>query len=258
VKIIGIKNVSFFAYALKYVYNVFYISVIVPFRITLYAILLLLSWGTIPEDGMDIDGKYSLVWLNDSNKAPHLALVNIDRAVENTCIAAGRLLLSTNKVSSSSIFYRSVILITEVSDTGIVKGIIVNREDGYGGPLDHSKLSVVHNSSTCCGDALSIVDVFISTYNGSCSKCLSKRTDGNDNPSQHCMFKRLDEQIPNLKLYSAKGLCAWKLHQLQGEITASMWNVLPAHFTKNYIFSNKRYLYDTLCLYCGIESAGYR
>eukprot|EP01038_Epipyxis_sp_PR26KG_P007413 gene7413-10104_t len=146
---------------------------------------------------------------------------------------------------------------------------------GIGGPMETDDFTVIHNYHNCKKFSKTIIgcnesshhfnhnqnngnhgdqminnnikndlSLYIAEYDGSfrtlrmISSLANKRAKGsNDNGDQNNNFNNLENENISSRVLILRGNCSWLPHQLEGEIKAGEWHVMPLKY--DYIFPNR-------------------
>jgi putative AlgH/UPF0301 family transcriptional regulator len=229
--------------------------VVVPLKIFIHAILVLI---TLPFGSFSLNGK-SLTWIG-YDFPPQLAVIHDSNGRSVPGLQAGVLLVASEAVPTSSIFSKAVILIIEHSVEFGSKGVVLNclsrnlklndHVVGVGGPLEQEICTVVHTSKLCsrysyvlneaeeiyvaeCENAYPTLKQLTHVRNRLRTAAAALTTsasvpieNGPGSAALHPGNVRPRELgLPEVRVL--RGTCAWTAYQLEGEILAGQWNVVP-------------------------------
>lgn len=232
--------------------------IIIPLKVLIHAVLVII---TLPFGSFSLNGK-SLTWIG-YDFPPQLAIIHDSNGVSLPNLQAGVLLVATDAIPITSIFHKAVILILEHTVEYGTKGVVLNCLSrnlrisdyvvGTGGPMEQEICTVVHNSKLCSrysyvlnategiyvaeGEnayptlkqlahvrnrlatlaSIRAAPVAVTTTDTSTTTPAGQST-----PSSS---SRATMAVADVRVL--RGSCAWSPYQLDGEVLAGQWHVLP-------------------------------
>jgi hypothetical protein len=148
---------SYYANVIVAILRLTWVSCIVlPLKMILHALLIVvtLPWGQLSL------GEVAVAWVG-SEFPPQLALTYNDSRIGKPCIHPGTILIANYSIPSSSLFFKTVVLILDYTPRVGARGVILNLHlpysqqrhvllaegscCGLGGPMDPDIFTVLHN-----------------------------------------------------------------------------------------------------------------
>lgn len=229
--------------------------VIIPLKIFIHTVLVII---TLPFGSFSMSGA-SLTWIGH-DFPPQLAIVHDSNGVQVPELKAGVLLVASRAIPQSSMFFKTVVLVLEHSVEGGSKGIVLNCMSrnvnvngfpvGTGGPMEQEMCTVVHNSRTCSRYSYVLNEsegIYVAEWENAYPTIRQLAIFRNKVKAQRSLpAPKVDALLleallgvdavqphtgtPLAKFADVKvlrGTCVWIPNQLDGEVLAGMWHILP-------------------------------
>lgn len=227
---------------------------ILPLKILIHAVLVII---TLPFGSFSLNGK-SLTWIG-YDFPPQLAIIHDSNGVSLPGLQAGVLLVATDAIPVTSIFHKAVILILEHTVEYGSKGVVLNclsrnlRINDYlvgnGGPMEQEICTVVHSSKLCSRYSyilsaterlyvaegenayptlkqLAHVRNRLATLASIRAAPAAATTAASDaSAAQESAPSSIAVPVADVRVL--RGSCVWSPYQLDGEVLAGQWHVLP-------------------------------
>jgi putative AlgH/UPF0301 family transcriptional regulator len=164
--------------------------------------------------------------------------------------------VASTTIPATSIFHKAVVLVLEHSAEFGSKGVVINCISrnlkvseymvGSGGPMEQEICTVVHNSKVCsrysyvlneaegifvadCENAYPTLRQIAYVRNRQAKAGPTTRVEGEKGGTNGCstdeLATRSSEKAADVRVL--RGTCAWIAHQLDGEVLAGRWHVVP-------------------------------
>lgn len=229
--------------------------VIIPLKICIHTVLVII---TLPFGSFSMFGA-SLTWIGH-DFPPQLAIVHDSNGVQIPELKAGILLVASRAIPQSSMFFKTVVLVLEHSVEGGSKGVVLNCTSrnvnvngfpvGTGGPMEQETCTVVHNSRTCSRYSYVLNEsegIYVAEWENAYPTIRQLAIFRNKVKAQRSLpapkvdallleaLLGVDAVQPHTNAPLAKfadvkvlrGTCVWIPNQLDGEVLAGMWHILP-------------------------------